>query len=74
MIRNKSIGDLGRLHTHERWERFVSDRSMMNPQGKSQQVKKIVILRTKEENPLTKFISITNQFLLGLNSFIKSNY
>ena len=47
--------------------KIVSDRSMMNAQGKSQQVRKIVILRTKEENPLTNFISITNQFLLGLN-------
>ena len=47
--------------------KIVSDRSMMNPQGKSQQVRKIVILRTEEENPLTNFISITNQFLLGLN-------
>ena len=47
--------------------KIVSDRSMMNAQGKSQQVRKIVILRTEKENPLTNFISITNQFLLGLN-------
>ena len=47
--------------------KIVSDRSVMNPQGKSQQVREIVILRTEEENPLTNFISITNQFLLGLN-------
>ena len=45
----------------------MSDTSRMNPQGKSQQVRKIVILRTEKENPLTNFISITNQFLLGLN-------